>query len=130
LTPHFEKGKTKLHMATQQRTVDFLLEQIQDAGIISTRKMFGEYALYCNTKVVAFVCDDQLYVKPTNAGRKFIKNVEEAPPYPGAKLYFLISEELWEDGEWLSSLIKITATELPFPKPKKGKIKPAPHKAK
>jgi len=25
--------------------------------------MFGEYALYCGDKVVALVCDDQLFVK-------------------------------------------------------------------
>jgi hypothetical protein len=47
--------------------------------------------------------------------------VEEAPPYPGAKLYFLISDKL-EDCEWLSTLVGITVKELPEPKPKKKKI--------
>jgi len=39
-------------------------DQIQDAGDVSYRKMFGEYALYCNGNVVALVYNNQLFVKP------------------------------------------------------------------
>ena len=112
-------------MATQQRTVDFILEQLQAAGDVSARKMFGEYALYCEGKVVALVCDDQLFVKPTEAGKNYIGTVEEAPAYPGAKPSYLISGDQWDDADWLTELIKITAKELPMPKPKKSKNKPA-----
>jgi len=56
-------------MATQQSTVDYLLEQLRRAGSVSARKMFGEYALYRDGKLVALICDDQLYLKPTAAGR-------------------------------------------------------------
>ncbi|MCX7122776.1 MAG: TfoX/Sxy family protein, partial [Gammaproteobacteria bacterium] len=91
-------------MSSKQSTVDFLLEQMAQAGAISSKKMFGEYALYCNQKVVAFVCDDQLFVKPTNAGRTLLGKCLEAPPYPGAKLYFLISGDLWEESDWLAQL--------------------------
>ncbi len=108
-------------VATKQSTIDYLVDQIAGAGNIRFRKMFGEYALYCNEKVVALVCDDQLFIKPTKAGREFIENLEEAPPYPGAKNYFLISGDLWENGAWLSELIAKTADELPIPKPKKKK---------
>ena len=106
-------------MATKQQTVEFILEQIESVGNITARKMFGEHAIYCDTKVVALVCDDQLFIKPTKAGRKFIGNVIEAPAYKGAKPSFLISGDLWEDSEWLSTLIKTSAAELPVPKPKK-----------
>ena len=95
------------------------MDQIAQAGVMRYRKMFGEYAIYCNEKVVAFVCDDQLFLKPTIAGKALIKDLEEAPPYPGAKLYYLISPDLWEDREFLTSLIAATAEELPLPKPKK-----------
>lgn len=105
-------------MPSTQDIVDFILGQIQDAGHITYRKMFGEYALYCNGKVVAFVCDNKLFVKPTPGGRKFIGEVVEAPAYPGSKMYFLI-EDKTEDGEWLSELIIVTANELPEPKKKK-----------
>lgn len=108
-------------MATKQSTVDFITEQLASAGSIRSRKMFGEFTIYCNEKVVALVCDDKLFVKPTHAGRMFIETVEEAPPYPGAKPYFHISGDLWEDAQWLSELIQKTANELPPPKPKKKK---------
>jgi hypothetical protein len=68
------------------------------------------------------VCDNKLFVKPTAGGRAYIGNIVEAAPYSGAKLYFLIEDE-YEDQEWLSGLIKITAQELPLPKPKRSKTK-------
>jgi DNA transformation protein len=106
-------------MASKQATVDFITEQIAEAGNIRSRKMFGEFAIYCNEKVVAFVCDDQLFVKPTHAGRTFLETIDERPAYPGSKLYFYISGDLWEDHQWLTELISKTAGELPMPKPKK-----------
>jgi TfoX/Sxy family transcriptional regulator of competence genes len=105
-------------MSSQQKTVDFLVEQMAEAGHITTRKMFGEYAIYCDTKVVAFVCDDELFIKPTDVGRQFIDEVVEKPAYPGSKMYFWISGDLWDDADWLSQLIKKTAAVLPLPKRK------------
>jgi TfoX/Sxy family transcriptional regulator of competence genes len=110
-------------MASNQGTVDFIVEQMAAAGSISGRKMFGEYALYCGAKIVALVCDDRLFVKPTSAGRVFIGKVVEAPPYPGAKPSLLISGEQIEDADWLSELIRRSAAELPEPKPKKPRRK-------
>ncbi len=82
--------------------------------------MFGEYALYSKGKVVALVCDNQLFIKSTDASKSFIGDVVEAPPYPGAKLAFLIQDKI-EDGEWLTQLITLTEEELPRPKPKSRK---------
>ncbi len=105
-------------MASDQDFVDFIVDQLKNAGDITSRKMFGEYAIYCDGKVTALVCDNQLFVKPTEAGRSFIGEVVEAPPYPGAKMSFLI-EDGFEDRDWISDLVRITAKELPEPKPKK-----------
>ncbi len=107
-------------MASDASFVEFVVGQIVDAGIIESKKMFGEYAIYCNGKVVALICDNQLFVKPTVAGKAFIGKVVEAPAYIGAKPSFLIEEGL-DNNEWLTELIKITADELPMPKPKKVK---------
>lgn len=105
-------------MSTKQTTVDFILDQIADAGSVRAKKMFGEFAIYHDEKVVALVCDDQLFIKPTIAGKAFIDNYVEGTPYPGAKPYLLISGDLLEDGEWLSHLFRITANEVPLPKKK------------
>lgn len=109
-------------MATKQSTIDYIMDQISNLGAVRYRKMFGEYALYYNEKVFALICDDQFYLKPTQAGKAFIDIVEEAPPYPGAKLYYRIDPDLWEDREWLQELIITTSDELPLPKLKKKKL--------
>lgn len=106
-------------MSTNQSTVDFLTSQLSDAGVIRYRKMFGEYALYCDEKVVALICDDKLFVKPTDTGKDFAGNLEEAPPYPGSKPFLVIEEDRWEDAAWLSEFIRITAAALPAPKKKR-----------
>jgi TfoX/Sxy family transcriptional regulator of competence genes len=108
-------------MASDLSFVEFVTDQMGTAGTVTFRKMFGEYAVYCDGKVVALVCDNQLFVKPTEAGRVHIGNPAEAPPYPGAKPYFLIQDE-FEDREWIGDLIRITAHELPIPK--HGQSKP------
>ncbi|NTV64167.1 MAG: TfoX/Sxy family protein [Oscillochloris sp.] len=109
-------------MASDLSFVTFIVDQIEGAGGISYRKMFGEYAIYSDGKVVALVCDNQLFVKPTAAGRALIGAAVEAPAYPGAKPSFLIEGQL-DDREWLSQLIRVTANALPEPKPKKKKKK-------
>ena len=107
-------------MSSNQDFVDFVIGQLQSAGDITFKKMFGEYALYSGNKVFALICDNKLFIKPTNAGKNYIQDVIEAPPYPGAKPSFLVEERI-EDHEWLSTLVKLTVSELPEPKQKKKK---------
>jgi hypothetical protein len=45
---------------------------------------------YCGEKLVALVCDDQLFVKPTLGGKAILGEPIEVPPYPGTKPYYLI----------------------------------------
>lgn len=108
-------------MATKQSTIDYLTEQLSGLNNLRTRKMFGEYAVYCDEKVVGFVCDDQLFIKPISEAKEFIGEVDEAPPYPGAKNYYLITADKWEDSEWLKELIETVAEALPLPKKKSVK---------
>lgn len=102
--------------------MDFLLDQLSGLPRVSARKMFGEYCLYLSGKPVGLVCDDQLYLKPTSAGRSRIGQATEATPYPGATPHLLITADRWEDREWLSQLIQATDNELPLPKPKKKHV--------
>ena len=107
-------------MASDSSFVDFVVEQMGRAGEITSRKMFGEYAIYCDGKVIGLICDNQLFIKSTPGGRNFIGNVVEAPAYPGAKPGFLIEDGL-DDREWLAELVRITALEVPEPKAKRAK---------
>ena len=118
-------------MASDLSFVEYVRDQMHGAGAVTFKKMFGEYALYIDEKIVALVCDNQLFVKPTVAGRALLGTVTEAPPYPGAKPQLLITEQL-EDQELIVALMRATAAELPAPKPKPAKKAPkkAPKKAR
>ena len=109
-------------MASEQKFVDFIIDQIGFLEQVASKKMFGEYGLYFDNKLFGLVCDNKLFIKPTQSGRKYIKDVVEASPYPGAKPNFLIEEKL-DDREWLRKLMNITVKELPEPKQKKIKPK-------
>lgn len=108
-------------MSSQQKTVDYIIEQSVSAGTVTARKMFGEYGLYCDGKIMALICDDQLFIKPTAAGRAYLGDVTEGEPYPGAKPYFRVDGDRWDDADWLAGLVKATADALPAPKVKKAK---------
>lgn len=110
-------------MASDLSFVEYVRDQMHGAGAVTFKKMFGEYALYIDEKIVALVCDNQLFVKPTAAGRALLHTVTEASPYPGAKPQLLITEQL-DDRQFVAELMRATAAELPAPKPK-SKPKPA-----
>ena len=104
--------------------VQYVCEQAHDVSGLSYRKMFGEYAVYVGSRVIGLVCDNQLFVKPTEAGRALLGQPVEAPPYPGAKPHFLIDAQL-DDREFMSALFRATAGEVPEPKPRKSKARRA-----
>ncbi|MDP1890892.1 MAG: TfoX/Sxy family protein [Gemmatimonadaceae bacterium] len=114
-------------MATDAGYAKYVCDQLHHAGGISARKMFGEYGLYRHGKIVGLICDNQLFVKPTPAGEAVLGTPTYGPPYPGAKLFFNVSD-LLDDPEWLVRLIEATDAALPPPK-KKPERKAAASKA-
>lgn len=106
-------------MASKEEFVTYAMEQMRDAGQITCRKMFGEYGVYCDGKIFALICDDQLFVKITEEGRKVCPDLQEMPPYEGAKPYFLVDE--LDDREQMTRLVRETVKVLPEPKKKKKK---------
>jgi TfoX/Sxy family transcriptional regulator of competence genes len=99
-------------MASDHKFLVYVCEQMRGAGAISSRKMFGEYAIYCGGIVVAFVCNNQLFVKPTPDGRALLQDPIERAPWPGAKPHFLIDAGL-DDPDLLAQLISVTARAVP-----------------
>lgn len=104
-------------MGSSVDTVQFICDQAGLGKRLTFRKMFGEYALYLDGKVVALICDNQMFLKPTQAGLEYLGKVSEAPPYPGAKDFYLLSSEI-EDPDVLSGALLVTARALPEPRPK------------
>ena len=112
-------------MATRQSTIDILTDQLAGVGFVTTLKMFGEYCLYLDGKPVALVCRDQLFVKPTNAGRAVVPEATEEAPFPGIRPYLLISTERadhWEYRETLRRLLRATFDALPPPKHRRRRV--------
>ncbi len=110
-------------MASTVEFVEYVCGQIGGAGRISYKKMFGEYGVYCDEKMIGVICDNQFFVKKTAAGAALMPGCPEAAPYEGAKPQLLI--ESLEDREKMARLIAETFRELPAPKPKKKKQQPA-----
>ncbi len=106
-------------MASNPDFVQYVVDQCADAGVITAKKMFGGYCIYCDNKIFGLICDNRFYIKPTEAGRKLLRTKQLRPPYEGAKNYFYI-EEL-DDHEYIAALVRSTCKELPEPKPKKRK---------
>ncbi len=92
--------------------------------VVTAKKLFGEYGLHADGKLVALICDDQLFVKPTPAGRRLIGAVDEVSPCPGAKPSFLISGDKLQDADWIAELVRQTADGLPITPVKKPRAKP------
>lgn len=104
-------------MATDAGYAKYVCDQLHAAGGITARRMFGEYGLYRHNKIVALICDNQLFVKPTPEGAAVLGTPTYGPPYPGAKPFFNVSD-LLDDPEWLVRLIEATDAALPPPKKK------------
>ncbi len=104
-------------MASSTDFVQYIADQCSGAGEIATRKMMGDYCIYCDGKVFGLICDDRFYIKPTEQVKPMLRSIELLPPYPGAKGYFYIADV--DDRDYLSMLARETYLSLPEPKKKK-----------
>lgn len=101
-------------MATSRETVAYVLEQLEPLAM-RAQAMFGEYCLYCDEKVVAFVCDDTVFLKPAPAS----DGLPEGPAYAGSKDHRIAAVEIIEDAERFRALIRDTAAAMPAPRPRR-----------
>jgi len=104
-------------MASGVEFVDYVCEQLANAGEITYRRMFGSYGIYMDGKFIALICDDQFFLKPTAVGKQILVAPTEEPPFHGAKDWYIIED--FDDRDFLAHLLTATWEALPFPKPKK-----------
>ena len=93
-------------MACNADFVEYIADQCSGAGKISVRKMMGDYCIYCNWVLFGLICDNNLYIKVTEAGRALLDEVVLRPPYDGAKDYFYIGDV--DDRDYLARLVRAT----------------------
>lgn len=97
-------------MSSNTDFVQYIVDQCAGAGVITVRKMMGDYCIYCDGMVFGLICDNCLYIKQTEAVRAMLREVILHPPYDGAKEYFLITDV--DDRDYLSEVVKATMADL------------------
>lgn len=106
-------------MASHPNFVDYVAEQLREAGAIRSRKMFSEYGLYCDDVFFAVICDDQFFIKVTPQGEVAFPDLPKAPPYEGAKDSFLVEDV--ENRKLMTELTRITCEALKSKPQKTGR---------
>ena len=107
-------------MASHPDFVDFVVDQLREAGAIRSRRMFGEYGLFCDGVFFGVICDDQFFVKITPEGQAAFPHLPRAPSHEDARDSFLVEDV--EDRERMTALVRITCEALRS-KPKKTERK-------
>lgn len=104
-------------MTTSAATIAHILDTFPNLNL-TVKRMFGEAALYLDGVVVAFICDDTLFIKPTPSALALLPDAEHGPAYPGSKDYIIGSETL-DDLDLCTRVFRAVQSDAPPPKAKK-----------
>jgi TfoX/Sxy family transcriptional regulator of competence genes len=105
-------------MSTTKDFAQYVLDQI-DSPLTRVRGMFGEFALYYDERVVAFICDNAVFMKMTPNTTRLLESVSgKGEAYPGSKDYYVISEEQLEDFKFFTKVVEACAEDVPRKKKK------------
>lgn len=102
-------------MATSKEFHDYIVENLQKAGEISTRKMMGEYCVYYQGKLIGDICDNTLFLKPTQAVLRLMPEAERAYPYDGSRTLMAVVDDV-ENTKLMTEVLQEMYMELPEPK--------------
>ena len=97
-------------MPSSKDYLQFILDQLSDLPEISYRQMMWEYILYYHGKVIGWIYDSRLLLKPTDKVKELIENLEMQIPYPWAKPMIYVDNV--DNSDYLKELIEITYQEL------------------
>ena len=105
-------------MASSKEFADFVMEQVAGTGVVTSRKMFGEYMVYIDGKPILLVCDNTVYVKMLDCVADELSNAEIGTPYNGAKPHYILDIE---NRELVCKVIELLKPVIPLPKSAKKK---------
>lgn len=100
-------------MSSSADFADFVIDQLRGIGLLSKRKMFGEYCLYVNGRPVLLICDNTVYIKTHPELASLLADNATAPPYDGAKPWYVLDAE---DSELLRQAVQVALPLTPLPK--------------
>lgn len=88
-------------MASSQEFHDFVLDQLAGLGELRSRRMFGEYGLYCDELFFAIIADEALWLKVDGGNRAAFeaRGLRPFEPYgDGATMnYYEVPLDVLED---------------------------------
>jgi len=102
-------------MACSRDFHDFVMDQLAGLGHLRSRRMFGEYGLYCDDLFFAIAADESLWLKVDDAtrGRYFAAGTGPfAPGNPPMPMqYYEVPLEVLEDParlrEWAAEALEV-----------------------
>jgi len=97
-------------MASSREYFDFIIDQLSLVDGITSRKMMGEYILYCDGKIFGGIYDDRFLVKPTKSAFAKMSEAKRELPYDGAKEMLLVEDV--ENREFLRDLVSSILSDL------------------
>jgi TfoX/Sxy family transcriptional regulator of competence genes len=104
-------------MASDREYLDYVMEQLSEAGEVSFRPMMGEYVICYRGRVIGGVYDDRFLVKAVKAARERMPDAPSEIPYEGAKAMLLVDNV--ENKAFLKALLEAMEPELPASKARK-----------
>ena len=107
-------------MASSIDFVEFVVEQIAGVGVITHKKMFGEYMVYCNGKPIILICNDTAYVKTLSETTAILDGASQGAPYKGAKPHYILDVDSQEQ---MKEVALVLERITPLPKKKEAKDK-------
>ena len=108
--------------------LEFVLEQLDPVGPMTSKRMFGGVGLYAGDLFFGLLSRDVLYLKTDESNRGMMKKAgaRAFEPYPGqgkGKMqYFSVPAAILEDNEeliaWATKSVAVARTQRLSPKPK------------
>ena len=98
-------------MATTKEYHDYIIECLNKAGQVTSKKMMGEYCLYCYGTLFGGIYDNRFLVKQTETSKKLLVESPLELPYEGSKSpMFLVSE--FENTDFMKQLLEGMIKEI------------------
>jgi TfoX/Sxy family transcriptional regulator of competence genes len=97
-------------MTSSPDYLQFILDQLSELPEITYHKMMWEYILYFHWKIIGWIYDHRLLLKPTEKVKSLIKNLEMQIPYPWAKPMIYVDNV--DNSVSLEIIVKATYEEL------------------
>lgn len=94
-------------MPVSDEYLEFVLDQMQNLGPLTSRRMFGGAGIFIDGKMFALIADDTLYLKADDSNRERFtaadcRQFQPWPDKPAVMPYYEVSTEVLEDCDLLS----------------------------